>query len=143
MIESDFEKSYELYSREIFNFLIEDYGFKFEKTEEIGFGIFSRFSSPDVIIEIGLDLRDRNVGICFFSAKTARSKFQHVVCLSQFLESDKYIDTLRFKVQNGADLQLIFKKYAEILKKYGKAVIRGDLSAFPSRQENYEKLWGR
>lgn len=139
---SNFKGRYELYCREIFDFLIKDYGYKFVNTEKAGFGIFSRFTSPVAIIEVWLDLRDKNVDICMYSAKVERGKFQSEIRLGQLSDTAECIEVLRYKVQDDAGLKFIFKKYAEILRKYGEAVLRGDFSAFPSRQESYEKLWG-
>lgn len=141
---SNFKGRYELYCREIFNFLIKDYGYKFVNTEKIGFGVFSRFTSPVTIIEIWLDLRDKNVDICMYNGTLEKEKFKSAIRLGQLSDTAECIEALRFKVQDDSGLKFILKEYAEILRKYGEDVLRGDFSAFPSasRRKSYEKLWG-
>ncbi|MDD5259238.1 MAG: hypothetical protein PHD29_04680 [bacterium] len=114
-------------SKTVFDFLVKEYGYKLEKTEKVGFGYYSRFinETSKTKVEIWFDIRDR---------------WQDCTISHYFTNTNEYMDTIRFyklqaliapnaKVNYGsANEEEAYLQFADVLKKYGQDVLRGDFS---------------
>ena len=130
MKDKNFEESYEMICKKIFNFLIEQFKFEYIETKKIGFGIFSTFKNNKIKIrvEIWFDIRDRYADIVL-AHWTETSSYSPSLRIDELLLSKSLPLNLKHTIPEDdiSALKQFFKQCANILQKYGCEILKNGI----------------
>lgn len=148
MSNGDFKIFFEDLCKKVFNFLIMDYNFQFIKldTYNTSYLFSAKFKNSTTGIVISYDFREDRVEVNMVRLANGeigydRQRVDYLLLLRNPKAKISHVPLKDISLENSLKVNL--KQFANILKEYGKDVLRGDFSIFPAIDEFEKKEGGK